>query len=77
MITLKFLDMQLLPVFLYKGTDKFKIIDRKDFTQDALSNYNNSLTFLIRNLRLEYKIETAGPRMEILEIPEKHCGKQL
>ena len=55
---------------MYKGTDKYKIIDRKDFTEDSLSNYNNVMAFLLRNLRLEYKIETAGPREEVLEIPE-------
>ncbi|MBI2136386.1 hypothetical protein HYU06_04905 [Candidatus Woesearchaeota archaeon] len=39
-------------------------------TEDAISNYENAIKFLFRNLRLEYKIETAGPREEILEIPE-------
>jgi ATP-dependent DNA helicase RecG len=29
------------------------------------------MAFLLRDLRLEYKIETAGPREEILEIPEE------
>ena len=55
---------------LYKGNDKYKIIDRKDFTEDTISNYNGAMTFLMRNLRLEYKIETAGPREELLENPE-------
>ena len=55
---------------LYKGIDKYKIIDRKDFTEDALSNYSGVMAFLVRNLRLEYKIETVGEREEILEIPE-------
>src|SRR3989344_1745020 len=67
----KFLRQAIITCVLYKGIDKYKIIDRKDFTGDALSNYDNTLAFLIRNLRLEYKIETAGPREEILEIPEE------
>jgi len=67
----KFFRQAIITCVLYKGIDKYKIIDRKDFTEDALSNYNNTMAFLLRNLRLEYKIETAGPREEILEIPEK------
>ena len=66
----KFFKQAIITCVLYKGTDKYKIIDRKDFTEDALSNYHNVMAFLLRNLRLEYKIETAGPREEILEIPE-------
>ena len=66
----KFFRQAIITCVLYKGTDKYKIIDRKDFTEDALSNYHNTMAFLFRNLRLEYKIETAGPREEILEIPE-------
>lgn len=66
----KFFRQAIITCVLYKGTDKYKIIDRKDFTEDSLSNYNNVMAFLLRNLRLEYKIETAGPREEVLEIPE-------
>jgi len=49
----------------------YKIIDRKDFTSDIISNYKDTIAFLIRNLRLEYKIEGFGPRKELLEIPEE------
>ena len=66
----KFFRHAIITCVLYKGTNKYKIIDRKDFAEDTISNYNGAITFLIRNLRLEYKIETAGPREEILEIPE-------
>ena len=67
----RFFRQAIIACVLYKGVDKYKIIDRKDFTEDALSNYNNAMAFLFRNLRLEYRIETAGPREEILEIPEE------
>ncbi len=67
----KFFRQAIITCVLYKGADKYKIIDRKDFTEDVLSNYDNAIAFLLRNLRLEYKIETAGPREEILEIPEE------
>jgi ATP-dependent DNA helicase RecG len=66
----KFFRQAIITCVLYKGKDKYKIIDRKDFTEDAISNYNGAIAFLLRNLRLEYKIEGFGPRKEILEIPE-------
>ncbi len=66
----KFFRHAIITCVLYKGNDKYKIIDRKDFTEDTISNYNGVMAFLMRNLRLEYKIETAGPREELLEIPE-------
>jgi len=55
---------------LYKGLDKAFIIDRKDFHSDIYSNYNDSMNFLRKNLKLIYRIEGSGPRKEILEIPE-------
>ena len=66
----KFFRHAIVTCVLYKGTDKYKIIDRKDFTEDAISNYNGTMAFLMRNLRLEYEIK-AGPREEILEIPQE------
>jgi ATP-dependent DNA helicase RecG len=56
---------------LYKGKDKSKILDRKDFTDDLLSNYYNAITFLKTNLQLEYIIKGTGPRQEAFEIPQE------
>jgi len=55
---------------LYKGTDKTFIIDRKDFHSDIYSNYNDTMNFMRKNLKLIYRIEGFGPRKEILEIPD-------
>ena len=54
---------------LYKGTTKTKILDRKDYKTDLLSNHKNAFSFLQQHLRLEYIIKTGGPRIEIPEIP--------
>jgi ATP-dependent DNA helicase RecG len=54
---------------LFKGTTKTKILDRKDFKVDLLSNYENAFRFLQQHLKFEYLIEDGGPRKEIPEIP--------
>lgn len=54
---------------LFKGTTKTKILDRKDFKSDLLSNYENAFRFLQQHLKIEYLIEGGGPRKEIPEIP--------
>jgi len=54
---------------LYKGKDKVKILDRKDFREDPLTDYENAIKFLQQHLRLEYEIKGPGPRLEIPEIP--------
>ncbi|MHB8282316.1 MAG: AlbA family DNA-binding domain-containing protein, partial [bacterium] len=48
----RFFKQAIITCVLYKGADKYKIIDRKDFKEDILSNYDNTMTFLLRNLRL-------------------------
>lgn len=55
---------------LYKGTDKVHVLDRKDFDEDIISNIDNAILFLKRQINLRYEI---GPdslaRKEIPEIP--------
>ncbi|MCK4429382.1 MAG: winged helix-turn-helix transcriptional regulator, partial [Candidatus Aenigmarchaeota archaeon] len=46
------------------------IIDKKDFTAEVFSNYEDVMKFLYKNLKIIYRIEGFGPRKEILEIPE-------
>lgn len=54
---------------LFRGITKTKILDRKDFKSDLLSNYRDAFRFLQQHLRLEYIIKGGGPRKEIPEIP--------
>ena len=67
----KFIPQAIVSCVLYKGKDKAFIIDKKDFTSDVYSNYQNAIEFLYRNLRLRYEIKGFGPRKEVLEIPEE------
>lgn len=62
---------------LFKGTNKVKIIDRKDFREGLLQDYENAYKFLQQHLRLEYIIEGGGPRKEIPEIPYEALKEAL
>ena len=56
--------------FLYMGNSKYKILDKKEFYEDILSNYNNTIQYLMTHLNTEYIIK-GGPREEKLELPEE------
>lgn len=62
---------------LYKGTDGVSIIDRKDFREGLVQDYENAMKFLKQHLRLEYVIEGFGPRKEIPEIPYEALKEAL
>ena len=65
----KFLRQNFVTCILYKGKEKVDVIDRKDFKQDLLENYEDTFAFLKQHLRLGYEIKGYGPRKEIPEIP--------
>ena len=65
----KFFRQNFITCVLYKGKEKVDIIDRKDFNNDLLNNYEDTFAFLKQHLRLEYEIKGFGPRKEIPEIP--------
>ena len=54
---------------LYKGLDKFDIIDAKNLDGGIIENIDNAIVFLKRNLRVRYEIKTVQ-RKNILELPE-------
>ncbi len=55
---------------LYKGTEKVEVLDRKDFNDDILSNVEEALRFLRRNLPVRYDMTGHARRNEVLQIPE-------
>jgi ATP-dependent DNA helicase RecG len=73
----KFFRHSFITCVLYKGKDKTKIIDRKDYYDDLISNYHNTITFLQRHLNLEYIIKGTGPRKELFEIPEESLKESV
>ena len=54
---------------LYGGKSKSKILDKQDFGDDFISNFNNAVIFALKTLRTEYIIEKVE-RKEQPEIPE-------
>ncbi|MDR3296320.1 MAG: putative DNA binding domain-containing protein [Clostridiales Family XIII bacterium] len=54
---------------LYKGLRKITILDEQEYNADIVSNIDNALAFLKRNLRTRFEI-SAGPRREIPELPD-------
>lgn len=55
---------------LYKGTEKWSVLDRKDFNDDIVSNIESALTFLKQNLPVRYEMTGHSRRSEVLQIPE-------
>lgn len=54
---------------LFKGTTKVYIIDDKTFSGPLYQQYLQAMAWLESKLQVAYKIEGAGPREEIWEIP--------
>jgi len=73
----KFIRQNFITCVLYKGKERVDIIDRKDFNEDLITNYDNSFKFLKQHLKLKYLIKGGGPREEILEIPEEALKESL
>ena len=53
---------------LYQGDSKYKILDKKVFENDLISNYEGAISYLINKLNTEYIIKRE--REEYLELPE-------
>ena len=54
----------------FKGITKVNILDDQFISGTIYEQFHHCMRYLKRNLKTSYKIETAGPREEILEIPE-------
>ncbi|MBI5242790.1 MAG: putative DNA binding domain-containing protein, partial [Elusimicrobia bacterium] len=61
---------------LFHGTDKTRILDRKDFDGSVADNVDGAMTFLQRNLPVRYEI-SGLKRREIPAIPEAAAREAL
>ena len=55
---------------LYADETRADVLDRLDVKGTLVEQFTGAVGFIRRNLRVSYRIEKAGPREEILEIPE-------
>ncbi|MBA3046686.1 MAG: winged helix-turn-helix transcriptional regulator [Euryarchaeota archaeon] len=72
----KFLPQATITCVLYQGDTKYKILDRKEFDMDMLSNFNSATIYLHSKLNTEFIIKS-GPREERLELPENALREGL
>jgi len=54
---------------VFEGTERIKVLNRKDFAEDIITNIDNSLLFIKQSLKVEYKMTDEARRQEIYEIP--------
>ncbi len=47
---------------LYKGTTNVHILDRKDFNNDLISNIENAIIFVLRNINVRYEFNESPQR---------------
>lgn len=55
---------------LYEDATRTKVLDRLDSKGTLEEQYESAIAFIRRNLRIGYRIEKAGPREDVAEIPE-------
>ncbi|MBU1886631.1 helix-turn-helix domain-containing protein [Candidatus Micrarchaeota archaeon] len=60
---------------LYQGTDKYTIIDKREFGDDLLSDYENAFNYLRSKLNTNYIIK--AERTNRLELPENALREAL
>ncbi|MCK5521020.1 MAG: HTH domain-containing protein, partial [Candidatus Marinimicrobia bacterium] len=53
----------------FDGTERIKVLDRKDFDGDIVTNIDSAMHFLKRELQVEYVMTGEPGRQEIYEIP--------
>jgi ATP-dependent DNA helicase RecG len=54
---------------LFQGTDKFAVLDRRDFNEDLISNIDGAMNFLKRYIAVRYEMTGEPRRKEIPEVP--------
>ena len=54
---------------VFDGIERVHVLNRKDYSQDIITNINNALHFIKQELRVEYKMTGTARRKEIYELP--------
>jgi ATP-dependent DNA helicase RecG len=54
---------------LFQGTDKFTVLDRRDFNEDLMINIDGAMNFLKRYIAVRYEMTGEARRREVPELP--------
>ena len=54
---------------VFDGTERVHVLNRKDYTQDIITNIDNALHFIKQELRVKYEMTGTARRKEIYELP--------
>lgn len=53
----------------FEGTDRFQVVNRKDYQEDLITNINLAIHFIRQELRVRYEMTGTPRRKEVYEIP--------
>lgn len=56
-------------VVRYHGTDRFRILDRQEFSGNVISQVSNAINFVKRHLSVNYEISSDAKRLEYFDYP--------
>ena len=73
----KFFNHATITCITFQGSERLKILDRKEMDDDLYTNYQNTFNYLKEKLNTEYIIKGGGPREEKLELPEEGLKEAL
>jgi len=65
----KFLNQSQMTLAAFKGTEKLHIYDRRDVRDDLLTQFNEAMSFIKKNLNVRSEIRDGVNRKDIYEIP--------
>ncbi|HXK50839.1 MAG TPA: ATP-binding protein, partial [Clostridiales bacterium] len=54
---------------LYKGIEKNRVLDRKDFNEDVVSNIDKAMLFLGQHIPVRYEFDGSPQRKEFYQVP--------
>ncbi len=63
------LEQSIITCAVFEGKERIKVLNRKDFAEDIITNIENALLFIKQSLKVEYIMTGEARRQEIYEIP--------
>ncbi|MBU1720795.1 MAG: hypothetical protein KKA07_17145 [Bacteroidetes bacterium] len=54
---------------LFDGTERIEVLNRKEFNEDIITNIEETLRFILKELKVRYEMQAQARRKEIYESP--------